>query len=170
MNVPTPSVLYVASIRLAAAFAAVSLSRDFIRRTLTAWELAEQIDGAQLIGSELVTNAVKMSGPAGSHVIGVQLRAAGGSLYVEVWDRDGGTPVIPAQSADAEGGRGLFLVEALSARWDVFCSAAPGKVVWAELPLGERAESAYDAEWALAEAAFGQRVLDGVRPVSLGLR
>lgn len=163
MNVPTPSVLYVASIRLAAAFAAVSASRDFIRRTLTAWQLGEQIDGAELIGSELVTNAVRTSGRAGSHVIGVQLRATGGSLYVEVWDRGSGAPVIPEQSLDGEGGRGLFLVEALSVRWDVFRPDVPGKVIWAELPLGEQAVPAYDAEWALAEAAFGQRVLDGVR-------
>lgn len=60
-------------------------------------------------------------------------------------------------------------MEALSERWDVFRPEAPGKIVGARLPLGEQAESAYDAEWALAEAAFGQRVLDGVRPVPLGL-
>jgi anti-sigma regulatory factor (Ser/Thr protein kinase) len=150
--------LYVASLRLDAVYAAVGLARDFIRRTLTAWQFAEHIDGAELVGSELVTNAVKMSGQAGSRVVGLQLRVVGASLYVEVWDRESGVPVIPEQSLDAEGGRGLFLVEALSARWDVYRPVAGGKVVWSELPLGEEAE-----EWVLAEAAFGECVVDRAR-------
>lgn len=153
MSAPGQSGRYVASLRLDAVYAAVGLARGFIRRTLAAWQLPEQIDGAELVGSELVTNAVKMSGQAGGRVVGLQLRVLGAGLYVEVWDRESGVPVIPAQSPDAEGGRGLFLVEALSTRWDVYRPAAGGKVVWSELPLGKEAE-----EWVLAESALGERI------------
>jgi hypothetical protein len=62
----TPRTLYVSSIRLAAVLTAVSLSREFVRQTLKHWQLEEQIDSAELIASELVTNAVKMSGTSRS--------------------------------------------------------------------------------------------------------
>lgn len=142
---PTVRTLYVSSIRLAAVLTAVGVSREFVRQTLAAWQLAGQIGSAELVASELVTNAVKMTGitdpePAWNmvrahHVIGVQLRLVDTSLYVEVWDRGEGSPEIPGQSLDAEGGRGLFIVESLSKQWDIYRPAAGGKVIWAELAL-----------------------------------
>jgi hypothetical protein len=69
------------------------------------------------------------------HVIGVQLRLVGAGLYVEVWDSGDGSPVVPEQRLDAEGGRGLFLVECLS-EWRGICRpAVGGKIIWAELTL-----------------------------------
>ena len=187
---PTPRNLSVSSIRLAAVLTAVSLSREFIRQTLATWQLADQIDSAEMIGSELVTNAVKMTGITdpkptwnmikAHHVIGVQLRLVDASLYVEVWDRGSGAPVVPEQSLDAEGGRGLFLVEALSKRWDVYRPAVGGKVIWAELLLNEPVSAPLfkealplrdpgthgpvaGEELELVDTALMQRVLDGLR-------
>jgi hypothetical protein len=60
---------------------------------------------------------------------------AGTSLYVEVWDAGDGSPVVPRQHPEAEGGRGLLLVEVLSKRWDVYRPRHGGKVVWSELAL-----------------------------------
>jgi anti-sigma regulatory factor (Ser/Thr protein kinase) len=147
MTTPAPANPAVAGIRLAAVLTAVGLTRQFIRQTLTAWQLTAHIDNAELIASELATNAVKETGlthPSpkpedikAHHVIGVQLRAVNTSLYIEVWDRATGSPAIPEQTLDAEGGRGLFLVEALSQRWDTFRPGVGGKIVWAELPLTE---------------------------------
>ena len=57
-----------------------------------------------------------------------------GQVVVFVWDA---SPRPPAQAADpgadAEGGRGLLLVEALSERWGHFGYDGDGKVVWALL-------------------------------------
>ncbi|WUH94130.1 ATP-binding protein [Streptomyces sp. NBC_00433] len=157
---PTPRSMCVSSIRLAAETAAVRLSREFVRGTLPAWGLPEQIDSAELIVSELVTNAVKNSAGQGypCHV-GVQLRLVGGGLYIEVWDRGAGSPVIAAPTFDAEGGRGLFLVESMSTRLGVQRSAVGGKIVWAELALSRQAEA--DQDMGTADLALMQRALDG---------
>jgi anti-sigma regulatory factor (Ser/Thr protein kinase) len=186
---PTPRNLSVSSIRLAAVLMAVSLSREFIRQTLAAWQLTDQIDSAEMIVSELVTNAVKTAGITdpkptwnmikAHHIIGVQLRLVDASLYVEVWDRGSGAPVVPEQSLDAEGGRGLFLVEALSKQWDVYRPTVGGKVIWAELVLDEPVnppllkealplhdpgahEPVAGEELELVDMALMQRVLDGL--------
>lgn len=186
----TPGNLACSSIRLAAVLTAVGLSREFVRQTLRQWRLPDQIDGAALVVSELVTNAVKSTGITDAtpkwedvraqHIVGVQLRAVGASLFVEVWDRGDGAPVIQEQTLDAEGGRGLFLVESLSRRWGIHRPAVGGKVVWSELALtsalnplppgeltprcgsGGRGRVA-GAEYERAEAALAQRVVDDGR-------
>ena len=79
-------------------------------------------DVAVLLASEVVSNSVRHGGsgvPGG--LVTVTVAVAGGSVRVEVTDRGGdGSPVLrPAAGADdgAEGGRGMRLVDALSARW-----------------------------------------------------
>jgi anti-sigma regulatory factor (Ser/Thr protein kinase) len=141
----TPTNLWVSNIRLVAVLTAVGLAREYVRQTLRLWQVVEEIDSAKLVVSELVTNAVRSIGiteaspewerVTAQHVIGVQLRLVGGSLYVEVWDRGDGSPVVPEQTPDAEGGRGLFLVESVSKRWGIHRPAVGGKTVWAELSL-----------------------------------
>lgn len=193
----TPRRSLVSSIQLAAVVTAVSQSREFIRQTLADWQLADQVDSAELLVSELVTNAVKSTGTAEvapewegmkvPSIIGVQLRLVEPGLYVEVWDSGDGSPVIPEQSLDAEGGRGLFLVESLSARWDIYRPVVGGKIVWAELSLGKSAGAttaggelpqheqgrrgpAADRGLAVVDAALVERVLSGLQHLlKLGL-
>jgi anti-sigma regulatory factor (Ser/Thr protein kinase) len=79
-------------------------------------------DAALLLASELVTNSVRHSGSAvPGGLVTVTVAAGGGGVRVEVTDRSGdGVPVLlPAASADddAEGSRGMRLVDALAARW-----------------------------------------------------
>ena len=66
-----------------------------------------------------------------------------GQVVVFVWDA---SPRPPAQAADpgadAEGGRGLLLVEALSERWGHFSYGGDGKVVWALLEAAPAAPGA----------------------------
>lgn len=141
----TPHLLYATSLRLAAVPSAVSNSRTFIRQTLQHWRLPDYIDVAELVASELVTNAIEATGitdpqpkwtaVTDEHVIGVQLRIIGARLYVEVWDRSTDTPVRKHPDDEAEGGRGLLLIEAMTEHWDVYLSEAGGKVVWAQLSL-----------------------------------
>ncbi|MDX3386801.1 ATP-binding protein [Streptomyces niveiscabiei] len=128
--------LLVTSARLVASPLAVAVSRLVVRHTLKVWDLDDHTDTAGLAMSELVTNAVKATNdPHG--VIGVQLCAVASSLYVEVWDdRADALPVRKRPESDAEGGRGLLLVDAVAETWGVERPPAGGKVVWAELALG----------------------------------
>ncbi|WPP30416.1 ATP-binding protein [Streptomyces sp. CL7] len=91
----------------------------------------EVVHTAELLVSELVTNAVQYSG-AGSVSLAVCLDEA--VLRVEVCDK---SPVLPQPAlpdADSEGGRGLFLVAALADRYHAEPTAI-GKRCWAEIDL-----------------------------------
>ncbi len=91
----------------------------------------ECVESALLVVSELVTNAQRYSG-ARRITLRVELDAA--VLRIEVVDP---APARQLQARhvgpDAEGGRGLRIVDALAARWG--CEPhSQGKCVWAELP------------------------------------
>lgn len=127
-----------------AGFAAVATTphaaRSFIRVTLRAWDLEPLIERAELIASELVTNAVAAMQRGAPHPdrladlppIGVELRLDDGVFRIAVQDGSPGQPALQAVGDDAEHGRGLLLVDLLSARWDVVFVQS-GKVTWAEL-------------------------------------
>ena len=104
-------------------------ARRFVHDQCEHWGCRDLIDAAMLIVSELVTNAViHAATPA-------ELRAewSHGVLRLEVLDHAEGSPPDPRiASPDDEGGRGLFLVDALSAAWGVEPRES-GKVIWAEV-------------------------------------
>ncbi|UIX33351.1 ATP-binding protein [Streptomyces sp. GQFP] len=147
---PNRDWVYTSSLQLAAVPSAASCSRMLVRLTLTRWNLADYVETAELVMSELVTNAVQATGLTGpepksweitaEHVIGVQLRAVGTSLVLDVWDSSSDAPVTSNPGEDAEGGRGLLLIGAMAKQWDVFCPHAGGKIVWAELELDRAAK------------------------------
>jgi anti-sigma regulatory factor (Ser/Thr protein kinase) len=92
---------------------------------------------ALLLTSELVTNAVVHTDSVG---VDVHAHCDGARLRVSV-DDGAMTPVKPVRDGGAEpragGGRGLWLVEVLAARWG--CEAQPdGKRVWFEVPCAEQ--------------------------------
>ncbi|WP_188283492.1 ATP-binding protein [Streptomyces sp. CBMA29] len=168
---PAPRGQRVARATLKAAFGSVGLAREFVRKTLGDWQVADQIDIAELVVSELATNAVK-SADAMARDIGVQLRSVERALYIEVWDGGDGTPGIPEQTLDAEGGRGLFLVASLSTRWGVHRPAVGGKIVWSELTLTEPAQPPFLVEDELPVRDPGRRqttVGSGPEPVHIAL-
>jgi anti-sigma regulatory factor (Ser/Thr protein kinase) len=84
----------------------------------------------ELVVSELVTNAVR----AGSACVLVTVEHIDGQVVVRVVDGAGGWPRQRIAGVTDVGGRGLALVDALSARWGVR-ALADGKVVWAELQV-----------------------------------
>lgn len=113
------------------------------------WGLHHLVEVAELIVSELVTNAVKATGCAGPgprhvdlHDIAlVEVRLQVNIHVFRIAVQDGSTkwPEMQTVNEEAENGRGLFLVDALSSRWDVEPCGSEGKVTWVELniPVGE---------------------------------
>ena len=67
------------------------------------------------------------------------------SIVIEVWDADPAPPAPQHGTGEEEGGRGLMIVAALSAKWDWFPAPRGGKVVWAECAIPPRPLT--DAEW-----------------------
>lgn len=95
----------------------VSAARVFVAEILGAqhpWG-----DTAVLLTGELVANSVRHSDSRlAGQTITVTVTAEAGALLVEVTDRSGlGLPVVRSDDGQAEGGRGLQLVNALAARW-----------------------------------------------------
>lgn len=129
---------------LAAVPTAVSAARRYVRSELRNRGLHVLVDDAELVASELVTNAVTATGYmapaptwpelAGLAVIRVRLGFTAMSVIVEVWDCQASRPAQQEPGADAEGGRGLLIVANLCSSWDVR-EVDGGKVVWGELPM-----------------------------------
>jgi anti-sigma regulatory factor (Ser/Thr protein kinase) len=112
---------------------AVPRARHHARRVLADWKLGALGEPAELVVSELVTNAIR-AGRAHHHV---QLRLASdrARVLIEVQDGSPQPPVLAGATADDESRRGLCLVEAMSAAWDWYPHpASGGKVVWALMP------------------------------------
>jgi len=102
-------------------------ARWLTRATLAGWAEEGFIDTAELLVSELVTNAVRYA----SRPIELRLMRTG-SLLCEVTDDDLHLPVPRDPEDDDEGGRGLYLVNRLAHRWGA-SRTTTGKAVWFEL-------------------------------------
>jgi anti-sigma regulatory factor (Ser/Thr protein kinase) len=114
--------------RLSSHPTSAAAARRFVRDVLNRWRAAEREEPVLLCTDELVTNAIV-------HVaseIEVVVRKLADVIRVEVHDRSSRPPLRRVVSDDAEGGRGLQLVEALSTRWGV-SAEAHGKTVWFEV-------------------------------------
>jgi anti-sigma regulatory factor (Ser/Thr protein kinase) len=119
---------------------AVPCARLHVRQVLWEWGIGNVAEAAELVVSELVTNAVKASPPVpetdtGLHV-SLQLEAnVRGSLVVQVGDGHSDPPVRGEVDEDAESGRGLLIVEALCDDWGWYWpdGGEHGKWVWAAM-------------------------------------
>jgi anti-sigma regulatory factor (Ser/Thr protein kinase) len=108
----------------------VSNAREQAREALTGWGLGGHVHLAELIVSELVTNALRH----GDAPIGMRLSYSGGDLRVEVHDGGAGRPVRQHAATDDECGRGLEVLDGLIAqhggeRGVINDHAGPGKTV-----------------------------------------
>nr|WP_055503370.1 SpoIIE family protein phosphatase [Nonomuraea pusilla] len=103
--------------------------RSQVARALAEWGLEELGFSAQLIFSELVTNAIRY----GAEPIQARL-ILDRTLICEVWDAGETSPRPRRAAVTDEGGRGLFLVARLAERWGTRFTRR-GKAVWAELSL-----------------------------------
>jgi len=123
---------------LAPKLTAAKRARSLIRRPLRQWGLTELIPQAELVVSELVTNAVRYA----QSKISLRLVLEGG-LFCEVLDDSAAPPRMRQASENGERGRGLQVVSQISQRWGTRRTNS-GKVVWCELavPPARRARAA----------------------------
>ncbi|MFZ3560880.1 SpoIIE family protein phosphatase [Streptomyces sp. BH055] len=113
--------------------AEVPRARALVSEQLGRWGLLGIADAAELIVSELVSNAVRHArgGP-------VQLRLVrSGTLLCEVEDTEHALPTLLNAGPGDEFGRGLRVVARLSRAWGT-SRTATGKTVWFELSASSR--------------------------------
>ena len=114
---------------------AVPCARLHTRHVLREWGLARLSENAELLVTELMTNAIAASRPA-AHALPVRLwlLADPARVLTLVWDASSRPPLPATPGHDTENGRGLLLVQAISQRWDwYYPEQAGGKIVWALL-------------------------------------
>ncbi|MDT0320629.1 SpoIIE family protein phosphatase [Streptomyces millisiae] len=122
----------------------VATARGFVRDTLQGWGLADLIEDAVVLTSELVTNAVVHAGTTAE----VRCLRDKEGVRIEVVDRHPERELPMAEVSrgqldlNSEGGRGLLLCAALAARWGVDYTPSE-KCVWFRLdqqvlPVGTR--------------------------------
>ena len=127
-------------------------ARRFVSSVLTRWGVSvETIERAQLLASELVSNAFmyghgsirilvqRLGGERiGGERTGVERRGAkpaeaGGAFRVEVCNTGRGHPSVRHPAADEVSGRGLQIVEELSGAWGSVTNDGETSV-WFEMP------------------------------------
>ncbi|NIZ89417.1 SpoIIE family protein phosphatase [Kineococcus rubinsiae] len=109
---------------------AVAAARDHLRTTLADWDLLEPADAAELVVSELVTNALLHTGSSAALTLRHDVEHA--MLHVGVEDTSTRHPQPRESGDEATGGRGMHIVEVVCERWWV-APRGDGKTVWAEL-------------------------------------
>lgn len=114
------------------------LARVLLERRLRKWGYLHILPDAQLIASELITNA--MDADPGRQ-IELACRWGPDAIVVEVWDSSPKLPALTAPTELSPDGRGLHIVQALAAGWghrpgaiDQVTGRSCGKWVWARLP------------------------------------
>ena len=119
---------------------AASCARVHARLVMCEWGMGDVAESVELVVSELLTNAVTASREleGGPYPVRFWLLSDRMRVLVLVWDPSPEPPVRLEPAGDAEGGRGLMVVEALSTSWDWY--AAPldrieGKAVWALITM-----------------------------------
>jgi|GEM_PF-1269570 len=114
---------------------AVPCARLHTRQVLWEWGLGASADTTELLVSELVTNAVHITREAAADTpVRLWLVSDKAQVVIWVWDASPLPPQPADADDDAEHGRGLMLVQALSTRWGWdFPQTLGGKAVWAQI-------------------------------------
>lgn len=147
--------------RLSRSRRSVGRTRALAHAVLGAWGVGQEVvETAELVLSELVTNALRVPVPRDRQV-GVRIvRSPGdGLLRLEVSDAGSGRPEVRTPGEDETCGRGLMLVEALAHCWGVEERVAGiGKTVWAELKAPDIVAVPVTKEMAAVTVRPGQHV------------
>ncbi|MCG7204684.1 ATP-binding protein [Streptomyces arenae] len=103
-------------------------ARRLVTARLGEWGAHELTDTAELLVSELVTNALRHT--RGALRLNLQLHDS--RLLCEVEDTETASPVRAVADADAESGRGIELLDLLADSWGSVRTPT-GKTMWFEL-------------------------------------
>ena len=109
---------------------AVADARAFLRTALRAWGGEGLTDSAELVLSELVTNA--MVHTDGEATVSLRYDPTARRLTISVQDGSSRHPRERDADSEALGGRGLAIVDAVAAEWGVSMDGE-GKAVWADV-------------------------------------
>jgi anti-sigma regulatory factor (Ser/Thr protein kinase) len=138
----------------------VRAARDFADATLRRWGVPGRCDDVAVVVSELLTNALRHSPPAGDvrsrWQIRVGLLQSGPCVLCAVADPSETPPVPKEPDHLAESGRGLEVVSALSDEWGYSTVSDMGKVVWATFstePGPRRASADPGPDWRVRQAS-----------------
>jgi anti-sigma regulatory factor (Ser/Thr protein kinase) len=101
-----------------------ALARTLIRSALDGCP-PEIVEVAELLVSELVTNSIVHAGTAPK----LRIDTARVGIRISVEDQSAQAPTLRTRMSDAEGGRGLLLVDALAQTWG-WRLTEQGKQVW----------------------------------------
>lgn len=105
--------------------------RRVLRLHLTLWGLPELVEAAQICVTELTSNVIKHVGVGTPATLAVSM--SGTRLRIELRDPDArALPTLLSAECEAESGRGMVLVDAVTDQWGVILRA-DSKVVWCEL-------------------------------------
>lgn len=125
-------------LELAATSSAVPCARGRVRAVAHEWGLAELADTAELLASELTTNALQASERLKSRAdlaiapfVRIWITSDQTSIMIHVWDASDAMPVRQEAGPGDDCGRGLMILDALSGDWGAYRTAEGGKVVWA---------------------------------------
>ncbi|WP_459806057.1 ATP-binding protein [Herbidospora sp. RD11066] len=130
--------------RLRALPESASSARAYVQVRMAMYGRPDLLDTAQLVASELVSNAVKATAAGCAHlemwggspvpVIGLSVYPMFNRVVTEVWDCSPEPPRLVEADDDSESGRGLLLVHMLSASlWGYRRPVTGGKVVYATI-------------------------------------
>ncbi len=138
---PRPVFHRTSFLELAPLPGAIGCARLHAVAVLHEWGLRGLAEDAALIVSELMTNAAEAAMLLPDRPpITLRLLASEKSLIIEAWDHSPLDPEPREPGPDAECGRGLTVVAALSAHWGWERTGHRRKVVWAELALRQGGE------------------------------
>lgn len=124
---------------LPAVASSVPWARRQAREVLSWWQVPPRtIETLELLLTEIVTNAIRYGGSqqaglsqaAGDDRVTVTLRHMTGELLIEVCDCNQIPPVLTESGDQAEGWRGLNIVNDLSRTWGYYDLPLAGKAVY----------------------------------------
>ena len=130
----TDDVMETAKERFPADLKSAGAARRFVNGILDGWGCTDLQDGASLLVSELVTNAVVHA--HSSVELAVHLRP--GRVRIEVIDTAREHVRRRDAKDDEQSGRGMALIEAIAVAWGID-SLLSGKSVWFEMPRPDAA-------------------------------
>ncbi len=122
-------------IELGALPGAVPCARLHARQLMWEWRLTGLSESVELVVSELITNGVTASLSLKQNFpVRLWLLSDKARVLILVWDASRKEPARIEKDEEAENGRGLLLVEAISDQWNWYRTEdMGGKVVWASV-------------------------------------